>query len=70
MDTSVGKIRGWVVRLKNNDLALSSDKPYYYRLEGETLISCENSTIIDNRLYPKLKWGDEPIEVECLIREI
>ena len=63
-------VRGWVVRLKNGDLGLSTDKPYFLAIDEGKIICCDNGLIIDNSLFPELKWEDEPIEVELTIKRV
>lgn len=64
----------WIARDKNGDLNLFTHRPL--RFNGEWLISdidlIHNGAKympIDNRLFPNLKWKDEPIEVDLLIKK-
>ena len=61
------KIRGWVARDADGYLNSGVNKPQ--RIEnywGGFLELIE----LNPYFFPDLKWEDEPIEVECLIRKI
>lgn len=57
---------GYVVRLKNDELQLSKEKPSYFTYNGDLLLSEpeNNSFLINKNWFPDLKWGDEPIKIK------
>lgn len=68
---NVPKIKGWVARYANGDLEVGREKPRYYEDEGKTYITDPSPTIpLDKSWFPELRWLDEPIEVELILRKI
>lgn len=67
---SLPKIKGWVTRDLGNEIEsnLFTEKP----IRGEFNWFVSNGDIIrlNRNIFPELKWEDEPIEVELLIRKL
>ena len=67
------KLKGWVARDKfDNGLSIYSvakpeRKKFYWSNDGNKGAS---RMFINKELLPELKWEDEPIEVELIIRRI
>lgn len=66
-------IQGWVARDKNGLLSLfrlyRPERGYDYNGDfGEWGTSIGYQMTIPNRLFPDLKWSDEPQEVEIIIK--
>lgn len=62
---------GYAVRYKNGQIGIYLTKPYYYKLDGELRIGCntEDCFVLNENLYPTLKWGDEPIPIKINIQK-
>ena len=69
--SEIPTIRGYVARLGNGNLGLSASKPYYCTIDGKKIIGIDGGGfLIDSSLFPDIKWEDEPIEVELIIRKV
>ena len=60
-------IKGWVARDENGQLWLYGQRPF----RNETVWTTSNGRYflrIDNTLFHSLRWEDEPIEVEIIVK--
>ena len=65
--TDAPKIKGWVARDKNGSITLYENKPYR---DGDIWRGCSwKPSMIYEHFFPNLKWEDECIEVELIIRK-
>lgn len=69
---SFPKIQAWIARDSTEGLGLYGEKPerinnYEWRSDSESYM---NLTYEPKAKFPELKWEDEPIEVELLIRKV
>lgn len=53
----------WIARDKNNDLCLYKEKPSRNENDSQWFIAGGYYLILQENLFPELKWEDEPIEV-------
>jgi len=69
---SLPKIKGWVARFKNGHLWLFSKKPQRICIHFDRWYwgNGDAEKQLPNDMFPDLKWEDEPIEVELLIRKV
>ncbi len=61
-------IKGYAAKLKNGHINISTKKQTYVKFGDELLISTTSDFNIEENIYPNLKWGDEPQEIELYIK--
>ena len=62
------KITGWVARDRNGEICIYEDYPE--RISAQQFWFGQGSNrILDQKSFPDLKWEDEPVEVEIIIRK-
>ena len=63
------KIKGWVARDKDGTLVLYGQKPDREIVNWDDCGTDEH-ICINRNMFPYLKWEDEPIEVELLVKRV
>jgi hypothetical protein len=66
---SIPKIRGWVTRDKEGTCVIYKVKPRRYNDEMWCSAG-DGCIVIDLDIFKDLKWEDDPIEVELMIRKV
>lgn len=67
-NTELLKVRGYLVRDKDDYTAIYAEKPHRGKTEWvDSNVSCL-MTINDARLVPDIEFEDEPVEVEVIIK--
>lgn len=69
-NTELLKIRGYLVRDKDDYTAIYAEKPHRGKTEWvDPNVSCL-MTINDGRLVPDIEFEDEPVEVEITLKRV
>ena len=60
----------WIARDEDNTLVLWTEKPIRYIETGLWNVPKFGKRIeLDNKLFSELKWEDEPVEVEIVVKK-
>ena len=52
---------GYVARLKNGQLGMFDQKPYYTEIQGESIIGASGGIMIPREAFPELTWDNQQI---------
>lgn len=52
---------GYVARLKNGQLGMFDQKPYYTEIQGEPIIGASGGIMIPRDAFPELTWNNQQI---------